>query len=345
MLTVPITEAFIQGAVSAERVGDALYPRRLPHQRRHLFPSPNDSLWQKAMCTSGVRLRFETDAESLSLSFSPLPEGRKVILPKGHAFDAVIDNVIVQSVFCPEGVSEAVFGKIGKGLRTVELWLPPSASVGLKIIKVKKASVLRPMPDRRPMWVTWGSSITHCVRAGSAARIWPATVARMHNLNLLCLGFGGDCLLEPMVAMLIRDLPASYITMKLGINALGNSLNTRTYPALVTAAVAIIREKHPHTPMALISPIASPPRESTPSQTGYTLECMRKDMESVHRTLTAAGDMNLYYVSGMDFFGVDDIKRHSDDDLHPSAEGMDLQAERFSQLVMPLLLGANSGKC
>lgn len=344
MLTVQITEAFIQGAVSTDRIGDALYPCRLPHNRRHFFPSPGDSLWQKALCTSGVRLRFETDAESLSLSFSPLMEAHNVI-PKGHAFDAVIDNVIVQSVFCMKDATEVVFDKIGKGLRTVELWLPPSAHVGLKMIMAGKASFLRPMPDRRPMWVTWGSSITHCVRGGSAARIWPATVARRHNLNLVCLGFGGDCLLEPMVAMLIRDLPAKYISMKLGINAVGNSLNDRTYPPLVAAAVAIIREKHPHTPIALISPIASPPRESTLSQTGYTLERMRKDMESVHRALTAAGDMNLYYVSGMDLFGVDDIKRHSDDNLHPSAEGMDLQAERFSHLVMPLFLGASSGKC
>jgi hypothetical protein len=338
MMTVAVNEAFIQGAISSERIGDALYPCRLPHQRRHLFPSPNDSLWQKALCTSGVRLRFETDAEVLALSFSPLPEVNKII--KGHAFDIVIDNEIVQAVFCLEGASEVVFNRIGKGLRTIELWLPPSCPVGLKKIKAGKASVLQPMPDRRPMWVTWGSSITHCVRAGSAARIWPATVARRHNLNLLCLGFGGDCHLEPMVAMLIRDLPASYISMKLGINAVSNSLSTRTYPALLAAAVAIIREKQPHTPLALISPIANPPRETTATQTGYTLERMRTDMESVHRALTAAGDMNLYHVSGMDLFGIEDIDRYAEDKLHPSAEGMDLQAERFSQIVMPLLLGA-----
>lgn len=339
MLAVAVTEAFIQGAISAERIGDALYPCRLPHTRRHLFTSPGDSLWQKAMCTSGVRLRFETDAEALVLSFSKLPECSKLI-PKGHAFDVVIDNEIAEVVFCQKGATEAVFDNIGKGLRTIEIWLPPTSPVGLKKIKARKASVLRPIPDRRPMWVTWGSSITHCVRAGSASRIWSATVARRHNLNLVSLGFGGDCHLEPAVAMMIRDLPARYISLKLGINTVGGSLSARTYPALVTAAVAIIREKHPHTPIALVSPIASPPRENTPSLTGYTLELMRLDMESIHRNLTAAGDMNLYYVSGMEIFGVDDIKRHAEDQVHPNAEGIDLQADRFSQLVMPLLLGS-----
>jgi lysophospholipase L1-like esterase len=287
-----------------------------------------------------VRLRFETDASSITLRFDPLPEPHKRII-QGHAFDVVIDNEIVQTVLCWENATEVVFDSIGKGLRTIELWLPPSSPVGLREIATNNnVSVLRPSPDRRPMWVTWGSSLTFCKRAGSASRIWPATVARKHNLNLVCLGFGGSCHLDPTVAMVIRDLPASYISMKLGINAVSNSLSSRTYPALVTAAVAIVREKHPHTPLALISPMANPPRESDPTPTGYTLEGMRTDMEKIHRILTAAGDMNLYYINGLYFFGVEDIQRYTVDQLHPNAEGIDLQAERFSQQVIPLLLGS-----
>ena len=342
MKTFTVTEAFIQGAVSAEHVDDVIYPCRLPHMKKHLFPSPGDTLWQSALHTSGVRLRFETDASSICLRFAPLPQVITKHNPLGHAFDVVIDNEIVQTVFCDEDATEAAFDSIGKGVRTVELWLPPSCSVGLREIAANKdVSVLRPSPDRRPMWVIWGSSLTHCKRAGSAARIWPATVARRHNLNLVCLGFGGNCHLDPMVAMVIRDLPASYISMKLGINAVKQSLNRRTYPALVTAAVSIVREKHFHTPMTLISPIANPALESDPTPTGYTLEGMRTDMEKVHRALTAAGDMNLYYINGLDLFGVEDINRYAAADrTHPDAEGIDLQAERFSQQVIPLLLGS-----
>ena len=338
-LTIPITEPFFQGVLSVERDGDIVRPWRLPHTRRHLFPSPEDSLMQKAACASGVRLRFETDATVLTLQFEPLPEPGEN-QPNGHPFDAVVDNDIVQTVFRGEGAREARFDAIGKGTRTIEIWLPPGCPMGLSTLSAECATNLRPMPDRRPLWVTWGSSLTHCVRAGSAARVWPATVARQHNLNLINMGFGGNCHLEPMVAMTIRDLPARYISLKLGINALGNSVSARTYPALVLAAVAIIREKHSHTPLALVSPMASPPRESTPSATGYTLQGMRTDMEAVYHALVAAGDTNLYYVNGLDFFGEDDILRYAPDDLlHPDADGIDLQANRFSRLVMPLLLG------
>lgn len=335
MQIVDVNESFIQGALSAKRDNGALYPCRLPYQRRELCFS--EHLLDRAFCTSGVRLRFETDAEAIALSFAPLPPPGNLI--KGHAFDAVIANEIIQTVFCGQNSTSVIFDRAGHGLRTIEIWLPPSCRVGLKKIKTRKAKMLRPLPDRRPMWVTWGSSITHCVRAGSAARIWPATVARRHNLNLVNMGFGGACLLEPSVAMVIRDLPTSYISMKLGINAVGNSLNARTYPALIAAAVNIIREKQPHTPIALISPIASPPRENKPSQTGYTLEGMRSDMKAVHSVLREAGDMSLYYVNGLELFGIKDINRYSDDKLHPGAEGIDLQAERFNRLVMPLLLG------
>lgn len=336
--SIPLTEAFFQGVLSVERVGDTLRPWRLPHHRRHLYPSPNDRLMQKAGFTSGVRLRFATDAETLTLGFDPLPEPGGN-LPNGHTFDAVIDNRIVQTVSGYGDATEVRFDTFGSGFRTLEIWLPPGCAVALRGLQVPVGARVMPVPDRRPMWITWGSSLTHCVRAGSAARVWPATVARRHNLNLVNLGFGGDCHLEPMVAMTIRDLPASFISMKLGINTISGSVNVRTYAALVTGAVAIVREKHPHTPLALISPMAAPRCESTPNVCGYTLQGMRRDMAEVCRALVAQGDRNLYYVDGLEFFGLDDIARYATDDVHPNAEGIDLQAERFSRLAMPLLLG------
>jgi len=339
MKTLTLTDDFIAGALSSVCDGDALYPCRLPLSRRHFFPSPDDLLLRRARMTSGVRVRFETDATALRLRFAPLSEPEWDKTPRGHSFDAVIGNRIVDSCYCAGGAEDAVFHVAGGECRVVELWLPPSAPVGLRALEAEDGALLRPAPDRRPMWVTWGSSLTHCVRAGSAARIWPGTVARRRDLNLVCLGFGGQCHLDPLVALTIRDLPARYLSMKLGINAVGGSVNARTYPALVAAAIQIVREGHPRTPLAMISPICSPPRETTPGATGYTLQAMRADMEQVCRSFQDAGDRRLHYVNGLDLFGPDDIARYAaGDQLHPNAEGIDLQAERFDRLVMPRLL-------
>lgn len=333
----PLDPAYFAGVVSVIDESDGLRPCRLPHHKKHLFATQEEGLWRAAIYPTGVRLRMKTDATALKVCFSPLVDISKE-LSAGHAFDVVIDNRIVQVTFCGAGATEAQFDKIGKGLRAIEIWLPPSDAVKITGIQAKGAKVLHPLPDHRPMWVTWGSSLTHSYAAGSAARIWPATVARKHDLNLVSLGFNGNCRLEPSVAMVIRDLPARYISMKLGINAIA-SLSPRTYPPLVAGAVTIIREKHPSTPIALISPMACLPRETTPSAANYTLEGMRADMKAVYQALTAAGDTNLYYVNGMDFFNCEDIARYAPDKVHPNAEGIDLQAKRFNELVMPLLLG------
>jgi len=258
--------------------------------------------------------------------------------PAGHPFDVVIGNEIVRVGHGLPGATEVTLAELPAGRRVLELWLPPSSPLVISELLVD-GTFARPIPDRRPLWVTWGSSLTHCVRAGSAARIWPATVARRHDLNLQNLGFGGQCHLDPMVARYIRDQPADYISLKLGINTIGGSVNARTYPALVTGAVAIIREKHPHTPIALISPIGYPPHETTPNVVGYTIEGMRQDMAAVHQRLVAAGDRNLYYVDGLAIFSVEEIHAHTEDKCHPKADGIDLMAERFSEHVMPLLLG------
>jgi hypothetical protein len=337
-MDVVITESFINGAVSAEPLETGCRPWRLPHHRRHLFPSPGDGLMGRAQCTSGVRLRFATDATAVSLRFAAMPPVQPQ-LPDGHAFDLVVENEIVDNTYANEGDTSVSFSGLPGGDTPVEIWLPPSCGVDLQHLTVPADSQIRPLPDRRPMWVTWGSSLTHCVRAGSAARTWPATVARTHDLNLVCLGFGGQCHLDPMVAMLIRDLPADLISLKLGINTVSGSVNARTYGALVTAAVAIIREKHVHTPLALVSPIGYPPHETNPNAVNYTIGGMRADMAAVHRRLVAHGDRSLYYVDGLEIFNLEEIAEHTEDQCHPGAAGIDIKAVHFSEKVMPLLLG------
>jgi hypothetical protein len=184
-----VTEEFVHGAVSFVREKGFLQPCRLAIDKRHWLPKPKcETLWEKAFCGSGVRVRIETDAREVVLEFAPLDTPNPNV-PHAHAFDAVVDNQIVQVVQCGEGATEAVFDQIGEGLRTLEIWLPPTAIVSLNRLRTTKATVLRPAPDARLRWVTWGSSLTQCNYAGSAARVWPATVARNRNLHLTSLGF------------------------------------------------------------------------------------------------------------------------------------------------------------
>ena len=175
------------------------------------------------------------------------------------------------------------------------------------------------------------------MRAHSPARTWPALVARKHHLNLTCLGFGGQCHLEPMIGRMIRDLPADLITLKLGINCISGSLGPRTFPAAVLGLVALIREKHPQTPLALISPIGYPPHETTPNVVGYTIGQMRRDIQDVGQRLVEAGDPQLFYVDGSEVFDTDLIAQYATDECHPNGDGIEVMAENFDRAVMSKL--------
>ena len=54
--------------------------------------------------------------------------------------------------------------------------------------------------------------------AASPATTWPATCARVADLNLTSFGFGGQCHMDQAMARVIRDMEADCISLKLGIN-------------------------------------------------------------------------------------------------------------------------------
>jgi lysophospholipase L1-like esterase len=230
-----------------------------------------------------------------------------------------------------------VFDDLPRGIKLAELWLPHDTGIDVRELAVNEGAICRPVPASGLKWVTYGSSLTHCRRAHGSARTWPGIVARRLGLDLTSLGYGGNCCLEPMVAMMIRDLRADLITLKLGINCIGGALAPRTFPAAVMGMVRIIREKQPETPICLISPIAYPPNETTPNVVGYTIQQMRADIEEVRARLVARGDRNLYYVSGLSVFNAEEIGEFAADQCHPNGDGIELMAENFLRSVMAKL--------
>ena len=322
----PETCMFV-GAVSVEAGDGWLRPWRLPCDRLELFPSPGESLVLQAKRTSGVRLRLETDTTILGVEFLPLTSDTD------ERIDLTVDGEVLDSQRVTVGGTGVSFHNLSSGMKTLEVWLPPSCPVEITGLMVDDGAKCKTSVDSRRRWVTYGSSLTHCIAAHSPARTWPAIVARRADVHLTSLGFGGNCCLEPMVGAVIRDLPADVITMKLGINCIGGALAPRTFAAAVTGLVQIIREKQPETPMALISPIGFPPNETEPNVVGGTITQMRDDICEVHARLVGRGDRNLYHFSGLDVFNVDEIAQYAEDQCHPNGDGIEVMAENFYRNV------------
>ncbi len=325
---------FIQGHVSIQQGDGWIQPWRLPFDQIELFPSPDNALRTNASHTSGVRLRCATNSRTLRLLVEPQADAAP------RLFDLTIGGELLQTIALPANADTVEFSLPETAApRPVELWLPSNAQVRIRGLEGDPAAAILPVPDWRPRWTVYGSSITKCGAASSPARTWPAVVARRQNLNLTSLGFGGQCHLDPLIGLLIRDLPADFITLKLGINVHGGgSLSPRTFKPAVIGLVRIIREKQPRTPLALVSPIISPPRETHPSN-GLSLQNMREEICDAARRLQAAGDLALRYFDGLELFGAAQTALMPDA-LHPNGEGYELLGNRFADLVLPLFAAA-----
>lgn len=306
-----------QGVVSIENVNDSIMPWRTPYEQHVLFPQP---LLERSAMPAGVRISFRSNTTRISGS----------ILEQKDAglLDLCCDGEFISSIDL-KGKNSFSFEGLTDSEKLIELWLPQFGRFQLRNLALDEGASLEPFIDKRPRWITYGSSITQCRSAASPTQTWPAIAARDKGFNLTCLGYGGQCHLDSMIARMIRELPANYISMCLGINIQGAaSLGPRAFRPAIIGAVQIIREKHIDTPIVLMSPIYCPNREENPNAVGFNLQKMREEVQAAANALQSYGDENVHYVSGLDVFGVD-LVDFLPDNLHPDAEGYRVMGKNF----------------
>ena len=313
------------GIASLEQGPNWVKPWRIPHGDQDLYSPGVSELAGRAETASGVRLRFATDATECTLHTEPLAEDGN--------FDLYADGNLVATVNFVAGQTATPFVDLPSGEKRVEIWLSQAMPVPVRAIELPEGSRLERSEDNRLKWVTYGSSITHCRTAGSPSFTWPGVVARGKNFNLTSFGFGGQCHADPMMARLIRDRPADFISVKIGINIYGGaSLGPRAFRPAVIGTIGTIRDGHPETPFAVCSPIWGHDRETTPNAVGLTLQQMRVEVREAVESFRQRGDANIYYVDGLKLFG-EELAHLLPDNLHPDAEGYRRMGENFIKEV------------
>ncbi|MFD9396355.1 SGNH/GDSL hydrolase family protein [Streptomyces sp. NPDC060000] len=323
---------------------------------------------------SGVRLEMLTDATELELD----ARLSVVLLPgmpsAGSVFDLVVDGELREPVVATEqspvfldpatGSLDArpaepatVRFRLGRQARErrVEIWLPVAPACTLFDVRVPDGATLRPAPASGPLWVHYGSSISQCSDADRPTSTWPALVARSAGRSLLNLGLGGQCQLDPFMARAVRDLPATAISLELGINVLtADSMRERAFVPAFHGFLDTIRDGHPDTPVLVITPVVCPAAERRPGPVlvgpdgmvrtadrpaelalgALTLTRIRELLSRHVEQRRRQGDDRLRLLDGTTLFGPDDVDGLPDG-LHPDAAGYARMAERF----LPLSFG------
>ena len=314
------------GTISIENTEGFSMPWRIPFERKDLFAWP---LIERAAMPAGVTLAFRTNSDWIELRTEPFPDRSPL--------DIFCDGEFHSSVHS-ENLDRIGFTNLGSNVKDIQIWLPQHGELKLKGLEIEESASITQSPSKRnPKWITYGSSITQCRHSASPSLTWPSIVSRSNNLDLTCLGYGGNCHLDPMVARIIRDSEADLISLCLGINIYAySSLNERTFQPGIFGFIELFREKHREVPVIVLSPIfaAKDNSETTPNAVGLTLQRMRREIEEAVEILRTLGDKNIFYIDGLDIF--DENQAHLlFDGVHPNNEGYGLMAEKISKLFSP----------
>lgn len=347
----PQVAAALEGVIDLEYGPDRSWfmPWRLPVADLELH---HPALVLPAMSACGARIRVRTAARGLLL------DTETVRLDGGPDLPGACD-LLIGTDPTPDGelwrradLGErgVVFEDLPPGDKLLELWLPSLAPVRVRGLRSLDGAPLLPAPpDRRPRWTVYGSSITHgfAVPPASPASTWPAVAARLLGRNVTNLGFGGACLLDPLVARMIGERTTDHITLEIGINIHNTAaLRERTLAPSLHGFLATIRSHQPQVPVTVLGPVCGGEREESvvacrrnadgsgvEVEGDLTLRQMRSIFEDVVEILKRRGDKALTWVDGRDLFGAEDAAAGGlSDGLHPDVRSQGLMGERYAAL-------------
>ncbi|MCP2256182.1 GDSL-like Lipase/Acylhydrolase family protein [Prauserella aidingensis] len=379
--SIPITDEFVVGALELERTDRGVLPHRLPAwARTQCFDGRADGA-QLAMAETqpaGVRLALRTAATTVELDVvrtrklyrgaPPRPDGVYDLLVDGTLAaqatatggDAIHVDMSTGESHVEHGPAATLtFTGLPAGEKDVELWLPHNEQA--ELVDLRADAPVAPVPRTgRRVWLHHGSSISQGSNAASASTTWPAVAAASGDVDLLNLGYSGAMMLDPFVARIIRDTPADVLSLEIGINIVnGDAMRTRTFTPAVHGFLDTIRDGHPTTPLAVVSPLYCPIHEDTPGPGTFDLDALREgrmrfaatgdpaEVKAGRLTLTvirdalrriveqrSTHDPNLFYVDGLDLYGpADHDELPLPDALHPDGESHRRVGRRFAQCV------------
>ncbi|MFE4373121.1 GDSL-type esterase/lipase family protein [Streptomyces sp. NPDC056835] len=375
-ITTPITADILRGALDLEHTAHGVLPHRLPARAR--AQCSDGQLAMAESQPSGVRLAFRTGATAIELDVLPTKRVYVGAPPRPHGvYDLLVDARLAGragvtggntlTIDMTTGTAEHRPGPVGTlrftdlsdDVKDIEIWLPHNETT--ELVALRTDAPVEPAPDRgRKIWLHHGSSISHGSDAASPTTTWPALASSLGGVELINLGLGGSALLDPFTARALRDTPADFISVKLGINLVNADLmRLRAFAPAVHGFLDTIREGHPTAPLLVVSSILCPIHEDTPGPSvpdfsdvsegklrfraagdpaeraagKLTLKVIRDELARVVEQ-RAAEDPNLHYLDGRELYGeADAAELPLPDQLHPDAATHHRIGERFAELV------------
>lgn len=290
--------------------------------------------------SAGGRVRFSTDSPYIAIraKFRAVGRSSHLTLVSTSGFDLYVDgdfgSRFIKEFRMPYDMVDSYeqIVPLGEGkMRSFTIHFPVHAVVETLEVGLKPDATLgegRSYREGKPV-VIYGSSIVHGTAASRPGLIYPTIISRELNIDVLNLGFSGKAKAEPPLARWMATLPMSIFVCDYDHNAPTPEYLAETHYPLYE----IIREKNPDLPYVMIT---RPNYWTCPKDQEVILR--RRDViMSSYLKARQAGDQNVYFIDGLDFWVSPHTYDFAMDGVHPNDAGFIRMADSIGTVIRHIL--------
>ena len=214
------------GAVRIEEINNSIHFYRFTKQQEELYKKRSDDFYMKSFATSGVKLRFRTNSQTLFLRTEITRGSSRTYF----AFDVFVNGVKIDTLNnfsdidmpqnyttlkLPHGEFSKEFN-LGVGDKEVCIYFPWSVNAVVKELALDDDSFIKPIKPYKRM-LCFGDSITQGYDALCPCNKYISKLADMLNAEEYNKAIGGE-IFFPELAATREDFKPDYITVAYGSN-------------------------------------------------------------------------------------------------------------------------------
>lgn len=174
------------GALSVTQDADGIHFYKCTQKQNEAWARARADLGERALATTGVRLTFDTDAQTLRFS-----------VVSGDKYELWINGVFVkQFLFDAANLPQTATYPLGKGTKRVMLALPSHTKGVLSSVELDEEAFLYPVNDWKTKILFIGDSITQGWDTGYDTLSYAYRTAMFFDADFVIQGIGGAFYME-----------------------------------------------------------------------------------------------------------------------------------------------------
>lgn len=308
---------------------------RLPAAARNKV---RPAVWDLSHCSSGLCVRFITDANEISARWTLRPpqlaiehmaatgtSGLDLYARDGSAWRWV---GLARPAGSPQNETRIIVG-IPAGMHEYLMYLPLYSGVDSIEIGVNSDAAFRPAPalpiEKSKPIVFYGTSITQGASASRPGTAYTAILGRRFDRPSINLGFASNGTMDPELAALMGELDAAAFVIDCLPNMDEPMVVERTEPF-----VESLRLARPDTPIVLVECIEQQNAWFLP-KIAQSIDARNRALRNAYWNLRSRGIRRLYYVSGKNLLSA--FPDTAVDGIHPN----DLGHTSYAGTIEPVL--------